>query len=396
VNFKTPLEQGDVIHVTFAEEAGLFDFDNKLELYSARSRFPLQYTYRVQSTGEPIQDDLNAFLYTADRSDSLQPSCAQKGFNASYHPIMLVECSAGDDFGNPYDMHTEELIHGTNVYSQKLRMPREFHASFIAMFLRGAGLAGDIGLPGDHLYLSVVRTQKSRDAIPVFVYGPTPIIRFSDRLFKSRSHWYGHWFPEPLQLLDGSDCEYSFELSSPGSAMSSSTDGYVFTYSSSTLLNSPNYVFGRAEYNGDSLGQSADAAIILREYENQTSVAVVDEIMGSILGPIASTAFPITARERDNVRLGVLTRNIAAVPTRIGGEIFSRILDYDTGATVSAAALHLPIGANNEDLLQHTFIMPAADIHLLVQVGHVEPPGAGLGGTLVVDDEATLEVRLIL
>jgi len=395
VNFKTPRAQGEVLHVTLERQLGVFNANNRLELYSVRSRFPLQYTYRVESSGEPIQDDLNAFLYTANSDNSAEPYRAQKDNDASYHPLMLVECSSGSDFGNPYDVHTEVPIYGAHVYSQKMQLPQPFNARFAAMFVRGAGMAGDLGVPADDLYLTVVSTRLDHDAPPVVIYGPAPIARTTDRLFKSRSHWFGHWFPTPLQLVSSNLHEYNFELSSPGCALSSSTDGYLFSYSHSTLLNSPNYMFGRAERNGLQLEPSADAGIILRDYNAQTSIAIVDEIVGSILGPIPSSLFPTIARQGDSLRFGVLARNFAAVPTNTGGEVFSRILDRDSGATLSAAMLHSPIAANDENVSFHIFPMPAADIHMLVQVGHVEPPGSGLGGTLIVDDSVPLEVRLV-
>jgi len=399
--FQGRLLAGAPLHAVFEPESGAFDAGNLVELISVRSRFPLQFTQRVQADGARLQDDLNAFLYSPDLSHPASPYCAQKNGNASFHPIAVVECSRGEHFGNPFDRHTEHLIYGAERFAMVVRPPLDLAACFVAMFLRGAGIAGaggTPGLPADACYLSVFARPVGAQQ-GTLLHGPVPIVRQGDRLFRSRSHWFGLWADPPFKLPAGDAQEYVFELSSPGCALANPNDAYVFSADSSTLEGlDVRYVFGQAQSSAGALSPTAISGLIVRDDPpGNTSLALVDEIVGSISAPPGhvTAAFPLTAKSGDTLDFGVMVRNVADVPTAQGGELWSEVLDADDAAVLSPAQLHAQVSGHNESLLLHRVPMPKHDLHLLVRCGHVFPAGAGLGGARIVDDQVPLEVRRV-
>jgi hypothetical protein len=399
-DFTPRLFAGAAVHVVFEPHTGPFDANNQLELYSVRSRFPLQFTFRTQADGSRLQDDFNSFMYTPDSAAAASPYCAQKSGNASFHPIAVVECSRGEHFGNPYDVHSEELIFGANRFSMLVRTPTDVSATFVAMFLRGAGIAGSGGVPGlpnDACYLSVFARRKG-SGVSTLVHGPTALVELGDRLFKSRSHWFGRWMDAPFKLASADAAEYIFELSSPGCALVTPNDAYLFSYDSSSLTAlAVGYAFGRVQRGGIDVSPTAVSGLVVRDdHPARTSLAWIDELTGSISAPPAhaSNVFPLAANAGDTLQFRVLVRNITNLPAALGGELWSEVRDADSGAVLSAARLHAELGGHDENGLVHSLDMPAADLHLEVRCGHVQPAGAGLGGLLVLDDRVPLEVRV--
>lgn len=388
-SLKTYYGPGSVIHVTFERQTGTFSGTDRLRMYTARSRFPLHYTHTARAaSGEPVFDRYNAFMRTPDTADAAQPYAQQRDNNASFHPIFLVECSDAPNFGNPFDQHIEDTIYSNRTFSHTVRLPQTLNCTFVSMFVRGAGTAGGVhnpSVPQGPCYLSIYNRQLPGLDRKI-IRGPDVLIDPDDRLFVSRSHWFGRWLNPPLQIV-GDSTEYTFELSAPGCSLASTRDGYLICYDTTTLPQSVAVDFrstdSYATFTPGSIGRRADTGLILRDNATQTSLGVIDEV----LAPLSGT-WPMYLAEAGTYELNVLVRNIG-IGTAAGGAIWSRIVDADTGATLSAIQSHAALDANDEIAVTHSFPMPATDVHMLVQCGHYE------GATPVQDDEALNECRVI-
>ena len=355
-----------------------FTQGSHVRMYTSRSRFPLHYTPESKLLGDAVYDQLNAFMRTADYTNAATPYAQARDNNASFHPLFVVECDDGFHFGNPYDQHIEETIYGSRTATQRVIMPRDLTLTFLAMPTRGTATGGT---PDGPLNITIRDSYKQS-----IVYGPTPLVNPSDRLFVGRTHWFGHWLTAPITLVAGR--EYTFELSAPLCDLSDAWDGYIVSYDKSTIdptMRATGYAKRESMFQLDGVFPTLDCdmGIMLRDYATQTTRAVIDEL----LTPDAS-AWPAYRASGAAYAINVLSRNIG-LTTLSGGAMWSRILDADTGATLSAIQSHADRVQNDENAITHSFTMPAADVHMLIQVGHYE------GATPVVDDECLNEVRLI-
>ena len=395
VDFRVHYNAGTVLHATFERQGGTFDASNHFDLIGVRSRFPLQFTSR-SINALSSRDDMNATMASDDPSAAATPYCAQRRDNASFHPLFLMDCSDIGSFGNSFDVHTETLVYGINKYSAQIEIPNNQQVGFVSLYLRGAGAAGDAGLPVDSCYLTIYRIplQPSQLSTNNFVpiYGPVELINPADRLFKSRSHWYGLFMSPSKLLVPG--YRYVFEASAPLCSLAASTDAYLFSVDSSTLVTTPpapSYLDGKAfaAYNNASLGDG-DTGLILDDMGPQV-IGIIDE-----MSPSGTTSFPgvwpHVAKFNDTVSIGLLVRNIGI--NSGAADIWSQLVD-STGTVISGPLLHAATDRNDEKLASHSFTMPNADIHFTYQCGHCDPPGSGLGGTLVLDDWSPGEVRLV-
>lgn len=396
-----PRAAGEVMHFVFEKhpsDAG-FDASNYVEFTSVKSRFPLQYTYECNSRGEPIRDDLNAFMYTTNYGSTTTPYCAQKDSNASYHPLFMVECSDAPAWGNPYDVITDSLVAGDVKYSVTMRLPAEPRLSLLAMYGRGKGDAGDSGIPQDDLWLSIYIAGRAGSTRRKLVYGPAVLIAATARLFKARSHFLAHILSDILPLAAQGRVFYTFELSAPGcdgSGANPETDGYLLTNYTTSLVTPLTSIGVRGFLGPDAFLErnrvavsrfACDSPIILRDYEPaSTPIAIIDEMANQ------TTGFPVAMLASAAVSLIVLVRNIGADVTA-GFEIWSDVVDAVTGVSVTNEVLtsehtHTAVVQNDENGKTYTWSMAATDMHLHAQCGHM------LNGQRVLDDYAPLDIRV--
>jgi hypothetical protein len=378
--------KGTVMHLTLTPLAGTWDDQHQLAVYTVRARFPIQFTTDYNpNSGIATRDDKNAAMYTADTTNTATPYAVQRDNNASGHPLFLIQCSDAPSFGNPYDQHTEVTIYGTGSFAQIVKQPAGVLTRFVAMFLRGAGPDSVLGPPDGPCLLTI--QERTLPTFPwVTIYGPQTLIPITARMFQGRSHHYGHWLTQPLRLL-GNSCEYKFLITAPGCDLSDVNDGYLASYDTSSLPANIVATYGGTnsycELNGQGLGH-ADAPYLLSD-QATTPIATVDEILAPLAG-----AWPLYKASGAAVDIAVCTRNVG-LDTATGSELFVRLIDADSGAVLHAEQL-FTIGStnqNNEGTITCSTTMPAADLHMTVQVGHVS------SGTYVVDDHAPVEIRLI-
>ncbi len=389
VDFRVHRQGGTVMHATFERQSGTFDGSNHFDLIGVRARFPLQFTSR--STNDlSTRDDMNAMLASDNPLDTSMPYCAQRRDNASFHPLFLLDCADVDSFGNPYNVHTEDLIYGDNKYSAQIQIQNNQQVEFVALYLRGAGTAGDPGLPADSCWLTIYRQPLQPLPLDymnnVPIYGPVEIINPSDRLFKSRSHWFGLFLSPSRLFVPG--WRYVFEASAPGCSLALPTDAYLFSVDSSTLVKvppAPSFLNGDAfaAYNNASLGDG-DTPLILDDIQPHP-IAIIDE-----MSPAEASSFPgewpHVAKFNDTVTIGLLVRNIGTASG--AADIWSQLVD-STGALLSGPFFHNATSKNNENLVTHQFTMPNADLHFTYVCGHME------NGVPIADDFAPGEVRLV-
>lgn len=395
-SFKSLLAEGDALHVVLERQSGVFSPTDRVDVVTVRSRFPIQHG-PYSTDGDTYRDDLSAVLRTPAHTDPSQPYVVQRETFASYHPIFLLECSDGPSIGNPYDRHLEIPIFGPHAYAHYAFLPSAMDVSMIAMPVRGAGSPGDSGAPSDHLYLEVFRHQLP-DGVPELVFGPAKLVDKGDQMFLGRTHWFSLFAGSPLHLEAGNSAMYAFVVSSPGSGLLATTDGYLLSIEQSTLPHSvapPTWAWRRS-YAGpwpqvfSSAQQRSiltDCGLILRDTPSGV-VAIVDEISGAPL-PWPSHATPGTTIQFPNL----LVRNVGA--NAGASDVWSRVRDADSLAVLSGPTLHAAMDHHKENGVAHQFTMPSQDVRLLLECGHCSPAGSGLGGTLVVDDHAPGEVRRI-
>jgi hypothetical protein len=403
-SFQTPLAAGTIMHVVFERRSGTFDANNYISFFTLRSRFPLPFV-APELDGVTYRDDWSAAMASVDPSAAATPYCVQRGANASYHPLYVIECADAPPFGLAYDSHHELVISGTKQYSQRMFLPATLSANFVAFFLRGSGTTLDLGVPAGDLELTILRDRvdggvgfHSADHHVLF-HGPVALMSPQDRLFKStsggmgRSHWFGVFLGQTLLFDGGPNRLYTFKLSAP-LCSGVGADGYVFSYETSaldpaSLSGDPPGYLGASAWPGSPYdilgGPTADTGFLLRLVDPTLPIAIGDEVLGDSVGN--PDVFPLVARHGDTLRLTYIVRNIGA-DSGPGG-IWSRVRDGDTGASLSNL-LHT-IVSNNEDSTApaHAITMPNADLALRFECGHFE------NASEVVDSFWLSEVRLV-
>lgn len=393
--------EGATLHVILQPDTGTFDPQNKIELISVRSRPPLpflpQNSADAGDMASPYDDDV-AVLYSLDSSEP-QLLFEMRSGNSVFLPIVVLETTTGAPFGQPCERHDELVLAGTTLYGEQVLLPLEIQIDYVAMWVRGAGIPGR-GQPGDNLYLDIIEKPLDGGPLSKLVSGIV-LADKNGKVFKARSHWFGAFLDHRILLKSGATHAYWFVLSSPKSTGGTPDDAWIFSVDSSTLPISPvpTWLFER----GKALhGQSqpfvlepftghTDTGLILLDV-NTSSIACIDEIV-SCEASSAPGVFALSAHPGDTIGVSLLVRNIGLDSDKYG-EIWAQIVDEDTGAVLVAPTLWPEIVHNDERLQRVLFIMPAAgDLHMRYEVGHVDPPGAGLAGTLIVDDFAPQTIR---
>lgn len=410
----TALRVGDVLHVSFTKVSGA----RSATFHAVRSRFPLQYTSRLDNLLQPLRDDLNVAMYTTDiTAPTADPYAAQRGDNSSMHPIWWMQCADGEGFGNPYDSIEEVKIYGAdggaNAWAISFTVPRRIDANFLAINVRGSGSGGT--QPTDHLYVTI------KDASGAIVYGPSTFLSKTAALKQGRPHWFASFITE-ARLNPGQ--RYTARFFSTACADAFANDSYLLTIVESTLgaqepvrLVTDQYATqAGAQYNPAGAATSARFGFMLRDYPVQVPISVIDEWTTQITAPAPHVATGITkAYAGDTIRLTGLSRNIGSLSDgSAGGEMWMRVIDLSTGLAptgytpsdriiTGASGLVASLAQNQE----HTgnewiidFTMPNADINFRVETGHAKYPGTlslvggRLSGELVLDDWSPAEIRL--
>lgn len=415
-----PMLEGEIIHVILERQSGTLSSSKCLKLTTAKSRQPLQYTYRSDGLGQAIRDDYLAVLYTPDSSDlAANPYIPQRGDNSSLDPIWFFETSSGFGFGNPFDILEERQVYGAdggpNSLAVSVAMPARFILDYWSLSMRGSGPPSALGGPQDDLYLTIY------DENDEIVLDQTPIVDRDGRLFQGRPHPFGYQLPLPRTLRRGA--RYRFSLSSPLSEGDtfSVNDSYLVTVVGSTLdpaiFNGQEGVDSFVLAGGVVLSPRRQLGLILQD-RPPTSYAFVDEFNNRITAPPAhvSTATVGAAYDGDTVVFTGITRNTGLTSDGINaGELWARLIDLDTGDAPPGYSGDLiltgplgstPVLVQNDELTTDQWslelTMGTTPLHLAIQTGHALTPGsltlvgsgsaARLSGALVLDDYSPFEL----
>lgn len=412
-----PIATGDVLHLVLEPVPGAtFDGDDYIEVVTTRERTPHQYLPSSISNPQPtsLQDDAFAFLYARGAASALD-ACVQRDSSAAYLPIFAVETAAGGLYGQPCDTHIETRIFGRLGFGQTLRFPSEATFDYVGMYVRGAGQAFEIGTPSDDLYLDIIELDLETGLVRP-VLSKCVLAHRTDKLFKSRSHWWGRFIGLPLTLAGGPAKEYWLMLSSPAST-GNGADAWIFSAEASGLaglvpgtLPSFGMEDSRAVYADVraliapaaeldvwpvfDLEPSADAAFDLAYFGpgGPASIGILDEVLGSTVDQngVPHGEFPISVAPGDTVHFDVIARNVG-IDTALGGSLFARLRNVDSGAVVAGPLVYPPLTENNESSLGMSFLMPAQDLHLVLEVGHTDVVGGT--GAAIVDHVTPWEIR---